>query len=92
MINVSIHANILIMRDIIFYETEAGKIPIKDFLDKQSYSVFQKISWTLKLIEENERVPEKYFKKLKNSDGIWEIRIKVGSNIYRIFLFGIKII
>jgi hypothetical protein len=80
------------MRDIIFYETEAGKIPIKDFLDKQSYSVFQKISWTLKLIEENERVPEKYFKKLKNSDGIWEIRIKVGSNIYRIFLFGIKII
>ncbi len=29
-------------------------------------------------------------KKLKNSDGIWEIKIKVGSNIYRIFSFWDK--
>jgi phage-related protein len=66
------------------------KFQLKNFLDKQDHSVLQKIFWTLKLIEENERVPEKYFKKLKNSDGIWEIRIKVGSNIYRIFSFWDK--
>lgn len=78
------------MREIVFYETETGKLPMKDFLDKQEYLVFQKITWTLNLIKENERVPAKYLKKLKNSQEIGEIRIKAGSNIYRIFSFWDK--
>jgi phage-related protein len=32
-------------------------------------------------------IPEKFFKHLEGSDGIFEIRVKVGSNIYRIFCF-----
>jgi phage-related protein len=32
-------------------------------------------------------VPEKYFKHLTAKDGLYEIRIEVGSNIYRIFSF-----
>ena len=32
-------------------------------------------------------VPEKFFKHLKGSDGLYEMRVKVGSNIYRIFCF-----
>lgn len=84
------YANLLIMREIVFYETETGKLPMKDFLDKQEYLVFQKITWTLNLIKENERVPAKYLKKLKNSQEIGEIRIKAGSNIYRIFSFWDK--
>ena len=32
-------------------------------------------------------VPEKYFKHLEGTDGLYEIRVKVGSDIYRIFCF-----
>jgi phage-related protein len=34
-----------------------------------------------------ERVPAKYFKHITNSSGIFEIRIEVGSDIYRVFSF-----
>jgi len=77
-------------REIIFYETETGKIPVKDFLDSLSITVVKKIFWTFRLIKDNDIVPKTYFKKLENSDGIWEIRIKYGSDIYRIFSFWDK--
>ena len=32
-------------------------------------------------------VPEKYFKHLEGTEGLFEIRIKVGSAIFRIFCF-----
>ena len=34
-----------------------------------------------------DRVPEKCFKHMEYSDGIYEIRVEVGSNIYRAFSF-----
>ena len=34
-----------------------------------------------------ERVPAQYFCKMSGTDDIWECRIKLGSNIYRIFAF-----
>ncbi len=77
-------------KKIIFYETESGKIPVKEFLDRLSLKVFKKIVWTLKLIEENDRVPKTYFKKLENKNDVWEVRIKLGSDIYRIFSFWDK--
>ncbi len=46
-----------------------------------------KIEWTLNLIRVTQQVPEKYFKHLEGSKGIYEIRVEVGSNIYRIFSF-----
>ncbi len=61
------------MRDIIFYETETGKIPVKNFLDSLEITAFKKIAWTLKLIKENDMIPKTYFKKLKGTDGIWEV-------------------
>lgn len=33
------------------------------------------------------RVPETYLKHLENTDGLYEIRVKLGSDIYRIFCF-----
>jgi len=63
----------------------------KDYFDTfyQSVStkVQNKILWTLKIIEEMDRIPETYFKHLENTDGLYEIRVKSGSNIYRIFCF-----
>jgi len=32
-------------------------------------------------------VPEKFFKHLEGTEGLFEIRIKVGSDIFRIFCF-----
>ncbi|NND05251.1 MAG: type II toxin-antitoxin system RelE/ParE family toxin [Saprospiraceae bacterium] len=57
------------------------------FFNKQRTKVKEKIIWTLELIEDIEHVPEKYFKHLSDTDGLYEIRVKHGSDIYRIFCF-----
>lgn len=41
----------------------------------------------MQLIATHERVPEKYFKHITNSTGLYEIRVEVGSNIFRVFSF-----
>jgi phage-related protein len=41
----------------------------------------------LGLISTIDRVPEKYFKHMEDSDGIFEVRVEVGSDIYRVFSF-----
>ncbi len=58
-----------------------------DFYEKQSDNAQAKIEWTLNLIRVTRQVPEKYFKHLEGTKGLYEIRIEVGSNIYRIFSF-----
>jgi phage-related protein len=59
----------------------------EEFFIKQKSKVQDKIIWTLDLIEELPRVPETYLKYLEGTDGLYEIRIKLGSDIYRIFSF-----
>ncbi len=41
----------------------------------------------MNLIRITRQVPEKYFKHLEGTKGLFEIRVVVGSNIYRIFSF-----
>jgi phage-related protein len=74
-------------REIILYTTADGKCPITDFFDSLPNKVFKKITWVLNLVAELEKIPSVYFKKLANSDDIYECRISFGSNIYRIFCF-----
>ena len=74
-------------REIIFYETENGKIPVKEFLDQLEFSVVRKVLWTLTLIREQEFVPSSYFKKLEAVDGIWEVRVNCGSKIKATLLY-----
>lgn len=57
------------------------------FYENQPNNVQSKIEWTLKLIQVTKQVPEKYFKHMSGIKGLYEIRIEVGSNIYRIFSF-----
>lgn len=59
----------------------------KDFFKLQTVNVKKKIIWTLELIEDLEKVPETYLKHITGTDGLYEIRISQGSNIYRIFCF-----
>jgi phage-related protein len=58
-----------------------------DFFVKQREKVQDKITWTLELIEHLEKIPETYLKHLENTDGLYEIRVKQGSDIFRIFCF-----
>jgi phage-related protein len=43
--------------------------------------------WTFDLIEDLERVPDIYLKHIEETDGLYEIRVKNGSDIFRIFCF-----
>ena len=53
----------------------------------QREKVQNKITWTLDLIAELERVPENYFKHIEGTDGLYEVRVKQGRDIFRIFSF-----
>ena len=59
----------------------------EDFLAKQRQKVREKIFWTFLLMEEIEKIPENYLKHLEGTEGLYEIRIQVGSDIFRIFCF-----
>ena len=56
-----------------------------DFYNPLKQNVKDKIDYVLQIIISVQRIPTKFFKHLE--DGIYEIRIEVGSNIYRIFAF-----
>jgi len=67
---------------------------VEEFLDSLSGKQAQKVSWVLQLIEDMEVIPVKYFKKLVNTDDIWEVRVQVGNNIFRLlgFLEGRQVV
>ncbi len=46
-----------------------------------------KIAWILKLVREIDNVPSNYFKKLINTDDIWEVRVGVGGSTFRLLGF-----
>jgi len=75
------------MRKILFYRTASGQNPIEDFLDSLSSKQAQKVTWVLKLVEDLERVPSIYFKKMVNTQDLWEVRAVIGSNIFRLIGF-----
>lgn|SRR5450759_755677 len=58
-----------------------------DFYNQQKQKVKAKIIWTFRLIETIQQVPEDYLKHLESTDGLYEIRVHLGSDIFRIFCF-----
>ncbi|XZF62079.1 MAG: type II toxin-antitoxin system RelE/ParE family toxin [Gloeotrichia echinulata DVL01] len=75
------------MREIIFYRTDTDKCPVEEFIDSLSGKQAQKVLWVLRLIQELDKVPNQYFKKLVNTDDIWEVRVQVGNNAFRLLGF-----
>jgi len=57
----------------------------KEFFDSQSERVQDKIDHILFLIAISERIPFKFFRHIKGTNGLYEIRIEFEGNIYRIF-------
>jgi len=70
------------MRTTYVFETEFW-----DFYYAQAPEVQDKIDWVIGLVRSLRMVPEKFFKHLEGTDGLFEIRVKLGSDIYRIFCF-----
>lgn len=58
-----------------------------NFFEHLKPEVKKKFNWTLQLIETIDRVPEKYFKHMSGTSGLYEIRVEVGSDIFRVFSF-----
>jgi phage-related protein len=67
-------------REIIFYKNY-----FIDFYLAQDIKVQEKIDYTLKLIRTVEKVPEKFLKHIETTEGLYEIRVKYRSDIFRIF-------
>jgi len=75
------------MSDKYFREIFYYKNYYLDFFKSLKPDVQKKLNWTLQLIATIDRVPKKYFDHITNSTGIFEIRVEVGSDIYRVFSF-----
>ena len=58
-----------------------------EFYYEQTEDVKRKFDWTLALIATIERVPKKYFQHMEDTAGLFEIRVEVGTNIFRAFSF-----
>ena len=56
-----------------------------NFYNFQKQDVQDKIDWVIDLVRRLKIVPEKFFKHLEGSNGLFELRVKIGNNIYRIF-------
>ncbi|MBT3193041.1 MAG: type II toxin-antitoxin system RelE/ParE family toxin [Verrucomicrobia bacterium] len=75
------------MREVIFYETDAGHSPVEEFLDTLSTKQALKTAWVINLVEDMGVVPAQYFQKMRSTDDLWEIRVKVAGNIFRFLGF-----
>lgn len=67
-------------RQIIFHEHY-----FVEFYIEQSEKVQEKIEYVFNVIRTVQNVPKKFLDHLTGTDGLYEIRIEFGSDIYRIF-------
>ena len=70
------------IREVIYYEDY-----YLDFFNAQKEDVKKKFNWTLQLISTQDRISEKFFKHITGSNGLFEVRVEVGSDIFRVFSF-----
>ena len=56
-----------------------------DFYLEQTTKVQEKIEFVFHIIKRVERVSKKFLSPIENTEGLFEIRVEYGSNIYRIF-------
>ena len=58
-----------------------------DFFKKQPQKVRDKIIKVLDIIEQIDRIPTTYLKYIEGTNGLFEVRVQLGNNIFRIFCF-----
>ncbi len=57
----------------------------QDFYLYQTDKVREKIGYVFRVVKTVNKIPEKFLKHLEGTDGLYEIRIEAGTNIFRIF-------
>lgn len=57
----------------------------KEFYVSQTDAVRRKINYCINVVRTVDRVPKTILKNMEDADGLYEIRIEVGNNIFRIF-------
>jgi phage-related protein len=67
-------------REIRFYENY-----FIDFYISLDSSIQEKIEYVFKVIRTMDRIPQKFLTHIEGTDGLYEIRIKESSDIYRVF-------
>jgi len=70
-----------------FYKKQNKRSPVEEFLDSLNAKQAKKVTWVLQLIEELDKTPRQYFKKLVNTDDIWEVRVRIGNDAIRLMGF-----
>ena len=65
----------------------AYKNYFEDFLYSVSGKVQDKIYKILEIVETQQVIPTRYLKYIEGSSGLYEARIKLGSDIWRVFCF-----
>jgi phage-related protein len=68
------------IRQIIYY-----KHHFEEFFNEQTEKVKDKIDEVLFLISVVDRVPKKFFQHMEGTEGLYEVRVELGGNIFRIF-------
>ncbi len=68
------------IRQILFYKNS-----FFEFYNNQSPKVRNKIDEVLFMVTVLERIPKKFFEHLTDTNGLYEIRVELGGNIFRIF-------
>lgn len=68
-----------------YREVVTYKDYFEDFFKKQSRKVQDKIIKVLDILETVERVPVTYLKYVEGTNGLFEIRVQLGRDIFRIF-------
>ncbi|BCS86095.1 toxin RelE [Prevotella herbatica] len=70
-----------------YREVTTYKSYFEDFFKEQSSKVQDKIIKILDLIEQVERIPVTYLKYIEGTEGLFEVRVILNGNIFRIFCF-----
>lgn len=70
------------VREIIFFGDK-----VLDFYSSQEAKVQTKMEYVLDLVRFEQRIPMKFFKKLENTNGIYEVRIITSQKSIRILCF-----
>jgi hypothetical protein len=70
-----------------YREVTTYKSYFEDFFKEQSSKVQDKIIKILDLIEQVERIPVTYLRYIEGTDGLFEVRVILNRNIFRVFCF-----
>ena len=68
------------VREVITYKNH-----FEDFFREQPRKAQDKIIKVLDILENVERIPVTYLKYIEGTNGLFEVRIQLGTNIFRIF-------